>query len=271
MTFRRPSATALLSLLLTGALVWLSLRLALSVYSPSPAAPAEFAWLARTYGPERHSEFIEEWVIRDVFQNRRGGTFLDVGAADFKEQNNTYFLETALDWSGIAIDAVDYAEGYRVGRPRTRFLRFFVSDRSDDVVDFYEMKRNNAASSGDKAFVDRFGETPTVRRVQTITLDRLLDAAGIPHVDFVSLDIELGEPKALAGFDIRRFRPSLVCVEAHTEVRQALLDYFARNGYVALGKYLRVDTRNLYFAPLDQARPAPFPPDVIAADTRGGY
>lgn len=267
----RPSATALLSLVLTGALLWLSLALALRVWLPPPTPAAEFAWLARTYGPERYSEFVEEWIVRDVFQNRPGGTFLDVGAADFKEKNNTYYLETALGWSGIAIDALDYAEGYRVGRPRTRFLRFFVSDRSDDVVDFYELKRNNAASSGDKAFVDRFGETPTVHRVETITLDRLLDATSVTHVDFVSLDIELGEPKALAGFDVRRFHPSLVCVEAHAEVRQALLNYFARNGYVVLGKYLRVDTRNLYFAPLDQPAPPPFPPDVVAADTRQGY
>ena len=271
MRLPRPSATALFSLVLSGVLLWFCLRLGLSVWLPAPTPAAEFAWLAKTYGPEHHSEFLEEWIVRDVFQDRRGGVFLDVGAADFKEKNNTYFLDTQLGWSGIAIDAMDYANGYRVARPRTRFFRFFVSDRSDTVVEFYELKRNNAASSGDKDFVNRFGETPTVRRVETITLDRLLDTAGVPHVDFVSLDIELGEPKALAGFDIRRFQPTLVCVEAHAEVRQALLDYFARNGYVVLGKYLRLDTRNLYFAPLGQPGPPPFPPDVVAADTRQGY
>ena len=271
MRLRRPSATALFSLVLSGALLWLSLALGLRVLVPPPTPAAEFAWLAKTYGPGHHSEFLEEWIVRDVFHDRRSGVFLDVGAADFKEKNNTYYLEANLGWSGIAIDAMDYAAGYRVARPRTRFFRFFVSDRSDDVVEFYELKRNNAASSGDKAFVDRFGETPTVRRVETITLDRLLDSAGVPHVDFVSLDIELGEPKALAGFDIRRFQPALLCVEAHAEVRQALLEYFARNGYVVLGKYLRVDTRNLYFAPLGQPGPLPFPPDVVAADTKEGY
>lgn len=271
MRFLRPSRTALLSLVLCGALLWLCLALGLRVWLPPPTPAAEFAWLAKKYGPEHHSEFLEEWITRDVFQDRRNGVFLDVGAADFKEKNNTYFLETELGWSGIAIDAMDYAAGYRVARPQTRFFRFFVSDRSDDVVEFYELKRNNAASSGDKAFVDRFGETATVRRVETITLNRLLDTAGVTHVDFVSMDIELGEPKALAGFDVGRFRPSLVCVEAHPEVRQAVLDYFARNGYVVLGKYLRLDARNLYFAPLDQPAPAAFPPDVVAADTRQGY
>jgi hypothetical protein len=41
-----------------------------------------------------------------------------------------------------------------------------------------------------------------------------------------------------------------VCIEAHSEVRQQILDYFARNGYVIVGKYLPADEHNLYFMPL---------------------
>jgi hypothetical protein len=64
------------------------------------------------------------------------------------------------------------------------------------------------------------------------------------------MDIELSEPKALAGFDAQRFKPQLVCIEAHPEVRQQILDYFAVNQYVVIGKYLRADDKNLYFKPL---------------------
>ena len=69
------------------------------------------------------------------------------------------------------------------------------------------------------------------------------------------MDIELSEPKALAGFDIGRFRPGLVCIEAHDEVRQQILDYFARSGYVIVGKYLAADENNLYFMPLPVTEP----------------
>ena len=68
--------------------------------------------------------------------------------------------------------------------------------------------------------------------------------AGISRLDFMSMDIELSEPKALAGFDIDRFSPSLVCVEANPEVRQQILDYFARHHYTVIGKYLRADPKN---------------------------
>jgi hypothetical protein len=57
----------------------------------------------------------------------------------------------------------------------------------------------------------------------------------------------------LRGFDIKRFKPSLVCIEGLSPVRQQILDYFARNGYALVGKYMWVDLENLYFAPLPEA------------------
>jgi len=38
----------------------------------------------------------------------------------------------------------------------------------------------------------------------------------------------------------------------HPDVRQQILDYFARHAYVMVGRYLRVDVQNLYFTPLDR-------------------
>jgi hypothetical protein len=89
------------------------------------------------------------------------------------------------------------------------------------------------------------------RTVGTITLDDLLSGAGVTRIDFLSMDIEMAEPRALAGFDVDRFRPSLVCIEAHLPVRQQILDYFAKHGYVLVGRYLWTDLVSLYFKPLD--------------------
>jgi hypothetical protein len=64
------------------------------------------------------------------------------------------------------------------------------------------------------------------------------------------MDIELAEPQALAGFSIRRFNPALVAVEAHLQVRQQILEYFARHDYVLVGRYWRADAHNFWFAPV---------------------
>ena len=84
----------------------------------------------------------------------------------------------------------------------------------------------------------------------TATLDDLLDSQGLTTFDLLSMDIELFEPQALAGFDVERFSPLLVCIEVHPEVRQQILDYFTGHGYVVVGSYLRADRHNLYFTPL---------------------
>ena len=196
---------------------------------------------------------MEEWVIRDYFQDKRDGVFLDVGANHYRDKSNTYYLETVLGWSGIAVDALEeFSADYRTFRPRTRYVAMFASDVADASVQFF-VPANKLVSSVSKDFTARYGAVGTERTVPTTTLNAVLEQASISRVDFLSMDIELSEPKALAGLDIERYRPDLVCIEGHEEVRQQILDYFARHGYTVIGRYLRADPRNLYFQPLPKA------------------
>jgi FkbM family methyltransferase len=212
--------------------------------------PAGAKYLAG-YGPNRYSQFAEEWIIRDFFKDRRGGVFVDVGANHYKNDSTTFYLEEHLGWSGLAVEPLEqFAAEYKQFRPRTTFLPFFVSDVSDTRAKIYVLDKHTVVSSSDRKFTERTGANAREVDVRTITLNDLLPTHGIESFDFLSMDIELAEPKALAGFDVKRFRPELVCIEAHPEVRQSILDYFARNGYVLVGKYLTADEHNLYFTPL---------------------
>lgn len=214
------------------------------------ALKAEAAPLEARYGPHRFSLGVEEWIIRDFFKDKRGGFFVDVGASDYRTFSNTYYLETQLGWSGIAVDALpQFADGYRMHRPRTRFFAFFVSDRSNETATLSVLRSNTLVSSEQRAFTEGRGGGAQEVQVPTITLDDLLTAENVTQLDLLSMDIELAEPKALAGLTISRYRPALVCVEAHPKVRQPILDYFAGNDYVLVGKYLRADVINLYFMP----------------------
>lgn len=215
------------------------------------ALSAESRALARTYGPESNSQYEEEWIIRDFFKDKRAGVFVDVGANDYQHFSNTYYLETMLGWSGVAVEPLrEFEAGYVAHRPETRFRAFFVSDASNEVAKLYYLKNNTLVTSADKAFTARSGKDAQEVTAPTITLNDLLAGEHIERFDFLSMDIELHEPQALAGFDVQRFMPALVCIEAHPEVRQQILDYFTQRGYVLVGKYLRADTQNLYFTPL---------------------
>ena len=235
-------------------LLLVGLLLLAVLYRPPEAEPQsaqEMEFFRATYGPDHGTEREEEWLIRDFFKGKRGGYFVDVGANHYELGNKTYYLERHQGWSGIAIEPqFEYAADYTVHRPRTKFFQLFVSDVSDKTADLYVVKDSPFVASSDKEFVSQFGKPDEVRKVATVALNDLLDREGRQTVDFVSMDIELHEPQALKGFDIQRFRPSLVCIEALLPVRQQILDYFARNGYVAVGRFLWVDRENLYFTPL---------------------
>jgi FkbM family methyltransferase len=239
---------ACFSIILVAASSWIT-RIATRP-PPAPTVEPEAQPLMDKYGPGRNSYGPEEWITRDFFGDKKDGFFVDVGANHYKITSNTYYLETALHWSGIAIEPLtEFQADYVKFRPRTRFFPFFVSDASNQRAKMYVLEKNTQISSGAKTFTEQQGKKAQELEVPTITLTDLLDSEKVQTIDYMSIDIELWEPKALAGFDIDRFRPKLVCVEAHPEVRQQILDYFARHHYVVVGKYLRADVNNLHFTP----------------------
>jgi FkbM family methyltransferase len=195
-----------------------------------------------------YSQNDEELIIRDFFDDRKGGFFVDVGAYHWQDLSTTFFLEKHLGWSGIAIDAqADFATGYKKYRPRTKFFSYAVSDTSGRTVTLYLAWGLSSTDSGWlKQFSGKAIQQRTVE-VPTITLNDLLERNNVNTIDFLSMDIEGGEPAALAGFDIEKYKPALVCVEAGLETRPQLTAYFESHSYERIEQTR--DDVNWYFKP----------------------
>lgn len=198
-----------------------------------------------------YSQSREELVIRDFFGDRRNGVYLDVGCAWAEQYSNTYYLEKHLGWTGVGVDALpDYAEGWAEKRPNSRFFNFLVTDHSDTEESFYRADLRGISQVQGPVIGPAGDEIPSEEiTVPTITLTELLERNGIEKIDLLNLDIEGHEPMALAGFDIDRFRPELVCVEAKPKNREFLETYFAEHGYEQIERYLEHDQTNYYFTP----------------------
>ena len=112
-----------------------------------------------------------------------------------------------------------------------------MAEVSHEVARMYVSERNPWVASATKDFTQRYANDATEVSAPTITLDDLLAESHVSKIDFMSIDVELAEPKVLAGFDIERAKPAFVCIEGHPEVRQQILDYFAKHRYVLVGKY----------------------------------
>jgi len=202
-------------------------------------------------GKKLYSQYDEELIIRHFFRDRRGGTFVDVGAAHYRDGSTTYYLERHLGWRGVAIDAMaEYGPDYEVYRPRTHFLSYLVTDHSGTMDTFFVLKTKYLMSTTSKDWAERFGrdDYETVLR-PSVTLNDLLQREGLTKIDFLSMDIETGEPAALDGFDIERYRPDLVCIEVTDGVRDRVAAYFAAHTYERITRYDGYDGVNWYFEP----------------------
>ncbi len=204
-----------------------------------------------------HSQHGEEVAIRDFFQDRREGFFLDVGCAWPVENSNTYYLESQLGWSGIGVDALDdFGPRWLKRRRNSKFFNFIVTDHSGTTETFYRTQ--------DRALLGISTLTPwgpgktkvayEEVHVPTITLNDLLSQNGAQAIDLLSMDIEGAEPLALAGFDIDRFKPALAVVEVHADTGAPVLDYFTAHGYERIERYVEYDYANYYFTPKRGAR-----------------
>jgi FkbM family methyltransferase len=215
--------------------------------STSPAAAKDIL------GTEKklYSQLDEELVIRDFFQDRRGGFFVDIGCADPEHGSTTYYLERHLGWSGIGVDArIELAPLWLRKRRQSKFFSYLITDHSDTQDPFYVIQGAEGLSSTEKER-DFMGKKfkGEERKVPSITLNDLLDQNKVTRIDFMSVDIEGHEITAFAAFDIERFKPELMCVEASPLNREKLLEYFSAHGYERIEKYLQRDALNWYFRP----------------------
>lgn len=223
------------------------------VFNPAEDGVSELARTAEV----QFSQGREEALIRGHFEDARGLVFLDVGSAEPRRISTTFYLESALGWSGIAVDAQrEYGPAYAELRPATRFFSYFVSDSDALSTTLYRDSRVPVVASNDEGVareqvVAAVGEANIeALAVETITLNTLLEREGVAHVDFVSLDIEEHEPTALRAFDLQRYAPGLLCIEAHGRTQDAIYEWMVTHGYRRVDSYLAYDSVNWYFEPV---------------------
>ncbi len=247
--------------LIAGCVALIAWSAARSFAPPRPAWTIDPQWeqeFATRYGPERFSAGLEEYLVREYFGDARKGVYLDVGAFRPVAGNNSYRLERDFGWTGLALDAnpAVIAE-WQALRPKARFVQAFITDTDSGEEILHVDAVGAGASSGDRRFTEQFGAIAESVSVKRRTLNSLLQQHQISQIDFVSMDIELGEPAALKGFDLRHYRPRLLCIEAHPPTREWLLQYFAERQYVLIGRFLAADPMNYWFRPLEHT-PAAF-------------
>jgi FkbM family methyltransferase len=168
-------------------------------------------------GYKWHSQFHEDIdLYNNYFCNRKGGTFVEIGALDGVRWSNTKFFEESMGWSGLLIEAAPksvaqlrknrnnesnliLAEGVcPQGQGNMSFLTGLNPDTNGNPEDMPK-EIHNQWHTGKWGKKDKMVTVPC-RPLGTMVKD-FLKKSGATHIDFFSLDVEGGEFSVLSTFD----------------------------------------------------------------------
>jgi FkbM family methyltransferase len=160
------------------------------------------------------SDGREQELVRDFFDGRRGGFFVEVGANRPQFASQTWHLEQ-LGWTGILIEPQpDLAAALREARAATVFA--VACSSPDNAGRLRPLHVAGALSSLDRDRMAPGAEPERVIDVPVRTLDDILAEAAAPFgFDLLSVDVEGHELEVLSGFDFARWRPRLILIEDH--------------------------------------------------------
>jgi len=168
-------------------------------------------------------------VINYIFKNKIHGFYLDIGAQHPISNNNTYLLHKR-GWNGINIDLdKKNIDLFKIARPKELNLNYAVSnvEGETDLYFYHDASPINTLSSDVSKFQNAV--IKNVKKIHTKSLNSILQNFKINrHIDYMNIDVEGYEEKVLEGFDLNRYRPSVISIE-YLDLKMKKLEFKNNN------------------------------------------
>jgi len=191
----------------------------------------------------------DKWLNENIFHNRKGGIFIDVGAHDGITINNTYFFEKELEWKGICIEPnPTIYEKLRQNRDgecinacaynKEGEVKFVCLNGYTEMLSGVEEAYNTLHKMRIHSEISQYGGGIKHINVQAHTLSKILSDRNITHVEYLSIDTEGSELQVLQGIDFSKVTFDVIDVEVnYPEEHEPLFnDLLFKNGYKFLTK-----------------------------------
>tara|TARA_Y100000389_G_C17418738_1_gene495344 strand:+ start:515 stop:1249 length:735 start_codon:yes stop_codon:yes gene_type:complete len=176
---------------------------------------------------DTYSQVGQDINIIDYFKKKENGYFIDIGATNGIDINNTYLLEKKYGWNGICIE------------PQRSYWNDLIKNRNchTDNSLLYSQKGIEFDFSeadtlgGITQHIDKHFEAKNSNQVKMITntLNNILDKYNAPTtIDYMSLDTEGSELEILKGLDMDKYKIRYINIEHNyveprrTDIRKLL-------------------------------------------------
>lgn len=195
-----------------------------------------------------HGEIVDETppadeVLRSYFPNYTyKGTIIEVGAYHPIILSNSYHFEKNR-WNAYCIEAnhLEFGEF----KSRQHALNYACSDKDEDDVPFTVVTSSGwtagfSSLEVDYKVVNHFGGHKVIQqlnniKVKTRKLDTLLSEfmPEVTKIDILTIDVEGSELLVLNGFDIDKWKPTLIFIEDHNynNGESSLCKFLISHGY----------------------------------------
>ena len=148
----------------------------------------------------------EDVVIQGLFDHKNEGFYIDVGCYHPIRASLTHLLYKK-GWKGVNIDiSEDSINLFKIARPNDKNINIGIADTVGEDF-YYQSSHINQANS-----FKHYDDVKKVK-VQITTLDTIIKNLGIEKIDFLNIDVEYRDFKALQGLNLNNVRPSLIAIE----------------------------------------------------------
>jgi len=185
----------------------------------------------------------DAWVIKEVFNKKRKGFFLDIGMADGFANSNTFILEKKYGWRGIGVEPNRlFVKMIKEKYSRNCIVENAAINSISGEVEFLFKGEDGGIVAEDTDYnlaqreraIEHAREIGNIERIKAITLVELLDRNNAPNVvDYFSLDVEGAEDRVFKDFPFAKYRFLTLTIERPSPELNSLLfanDYhFVRN------------------------------------------
>jgi FkbM family methyltransferase len=185
-------------------------------------------------------------ILKTVFEDKKEGFYVDVGAHDPKICSNTYFFYKR-GWSGINIDAMPGSMSlFKKIRPRDTNLEIAIADQRKEMTFFnFSQPLFNSLDEDLSRQRHQAGISQIVKeeKIVTKTLEEVLKTYLPKHktINFLSVDVEGLDLEVLRSNNWQLFRPEYILIEClHWNIDRVqtneIYQFLSEKGYVFFAK-----------------------------------
>jgi FkbM family methyltransferase len=166
----------------------------------------------------------DAWLNANLFKNKHGGTFVEIGGYDGVIGSNCLFFEMMRGWTGLLAEPAPALHAQAEIARRCPCLRVAIA-QAEGEAEFLDVQAGMVQMSGliesydanQRAAVEADPRHKgTVIKVPTRPLARILDEHGLTEIDYISLDVEGGEMDVLSTFPFEKYQITAWTIENNT-------------------------------------------------------